>query len=402
MTVLTPGLGSNASVWSLKHGTFTYCEDSLITRLSSISNNGANIYWYIVENNTLRIYDLGTQTQEIKLGLRTSYSRTNSINKISDTSKPIIILFESDKRNEYNNNVYEDFNYAISKAVYDIKILSNGVLPKINLIGHSRGGITNLQYALDHPELVDSIYSIGTPYLGSTSAMVDFGILNDLNLNFAGGPGTGEEEIVNPTRYMEYYNRWNNSYRSLYSNIEVNAFGGYSTTMFLQHIFTSDYAVDNINGFIIAGIIGLIEILEDLEFIYNLNKVILNHNWFRRQIVKISEDIIEILRSESSVISLADILTNEIKFDSCYPFISWYNDGLVDLDSQLGQVKLNTDIASLEYIGFNRIPIRFTVSNSDINKVAQENISVVHNLETRDDKILSQIIKKINIYKKRM
>ena len=57
----------------------------------------------------------------------------------------------------------------LSKIVYDVKELNGGILPKVNLIGHSRGGLTNLQYALDHPDLVDSLISIGTPYFGTTT-----------------------------------------------------------------------------------------------------------------------------------------------------------------------------------------------------------------------------------------
>lgn len=399
LTVLTPGLGSTALDWSSSDDQFTYCEDSLVTRLSQLNDNGANIYWFLVKGNELKIYDLGKQNEKIKKGEQETYieSESEKISKITDISKPIIILFETSKSSGYNNAVYEDFNYAISKAVYDIKFLSNGVLPKINLIGHSRGGITNLQYALDHPDLVESIFSMGTPYLGSTSAMVDYGILESLGENIGGGPGTGEEDIVNPNRYMEYYRRWNNNYDSLYKDIEVNAYGGYSTTMFLQHIFTSNYATDNLSAVEIAGIIALIELIEDTEFIYNSGKLFLSSNWLTRSILKISEDLIELLGSSSSPAALADIITNEIKFDWSYPFTSWYNDGLVDLDSQLGQINLNNDLADLEYKGFNREKIRFTISNSKINNVAHADFSVVHNLETRDDKIIKKIVQKISI-----
>lgn len=243
---------------------------------------------------------------------------------------------------------------------------------------------------------------MGTPYLGSTSAMVDYGILESLGENVGGGPGTGEEDIVNPNRYMEYYRRWNNNYDSLYKDIEVNAYGGYSTTMFLQHIFTSDYAKDEMSTALRLGIISIIELIEDVEFIYNSGKLILNSNWLTKRIMNISEDLIEILGSTSSAAALADIITNEIRFDWSYPFTSWYNDGLVDLDSQLGQINLNNDSADLEYKGFNREKIRFTISNSDINKVAHEDFSVVHNLETRDDKIIKKIIQKISISGKTM
>ena len=97
-------------------------------------------------------------------------------------------------------------------------------IPKINLIGHSRGGITNLQYALDHPDIVDSLISIGTPYFGSNSASIDFNLLFGM---IAGG--SGEADVTNAEKYNEYYNRWNNNYETLYKNINAHALGGYSS-----------------------------------------------------------------------------------------------------------------------------------------------------------------------------
>ena len=79
LTVLTPGLGSKALDWSSCDNQFTYCEDSLVTRLSQLSNNGANIYWFLVEENTLKIYDLGKQNEKIKNGLQTTYTRSEVI-----------------------------------------------------------------------------------------------------------------------------------------------------------------------------------------------------------------------------------------------------------------------------------------------------------------------------------
>ena len=57
--------------------------------------------------------------------------------------------------------------------MYQVKVANGGVLPKLNLIGHSRGGLTNMQYALDHPQMIDSMYSFDTPYIGTTIAELD-------------------------------------------------------------------------------------------------------------------------------------------------------------------------------------------------------------------------------------
>lgn len=264
LTVLTPGLGSTASTWSRNGNDFAYEEDSLITRLENITN--AQIYWYIVENEessstfipTLRIVDISSQNEKIKNGTVSSnvYSRyLNSYDydnfRITDISKPIIIVFETTRPNESNNIVYEDFNFAISKAVYDIKCLNNGLLPKINLIGHSRGGLTNLQYALDHPRLVSSMFSIGTPYLGSSTASFHTNLLKLANANDNDNAMTspGENDIINSDIYLGYMNRWNNSYDSLYKDINVYAIGGYSDLDMIASLI-SEYVNDEYKDFI--------------------------------------------------------------------------------------------------------------------------------------------------------
>ena len=40
-------------------------------------------------------------------------------------------------------------------------------LPSINLVGHSMGGLINMQYAIKHPKNVATLVSLGTPYNGS-------------------------------------------------------------------------------------------------------------------------------------------------------------------------------------------------------------------------------------------
>jgi hypothetical protein len=398
LTILTPGLSSTAGVWSNENGHFTYCPGSIISRLDELTG-GANVYWYKMRSDkTFKIINISEQTNEIKAGNRTNYSEyynyvVDSSNnfRITDISKPIIILFESSDTDGYNNVVYEELNFVISKATYDIKLLSNGVLPRINLIGHSRGGITNLQYALDHPELVASIFSLGTPYLGSTSAMIDFGLFEGA---FGGGTGTGEEDIINSIKYLGYMQRWNESYDELYENIPVHAIGSYSTLLFLKYIFTSDYAENELTVLERAGIITIIDALQDIE---TLSKVayFINNNIFTNRMYSIAEDIVSLLGMTSAPGAVYEILMNEIRFDSHFPFISWYNDGLVDLESQLGSKQLNN--ATIEYRGFSKKIKCFTISNSNIENIAFESFSVVHNLETRDDELISYITKNIEM-----
>ncbi len=175
ITVLTHGLGSEPSAWSNnfsenknKDISFVYDEASLIGQIKKTVVD-ANIYWAVMTGyTTFELYDITTQ-----LGTYTKNS-TNKVEQIVDISKHIIIVFDALNPNESNANLYYQFNYMLSRIIYDVKILNEGKLPKINLVGHSRGGLTNLQYALDHPDLVSTMVSLGTPYFGSTNIVAVF------------------------------------------------------------------------------------------------------------------------------------------------------------------------------------------------------------------------------------
>ena len=195
MTVFTHGVTGYAFHWSNDgiNNKFSYSKYSLITRMANMIDS--NIYYVVFDDKTKDcvIYDI---TKDLYQNLRegnhsqNQYSTDNKINNIVDISKHSIVVFESSdvSRDGINDAVYTEFNYTISKLVLDIKKINNGKLPKINLIGHSRGGITNMQYALDHPDLVASMYALGTPFAGSTTASIDYDFFN--------GHFTGNKEVA--------------------------------------------------------------------------------------------------------------------------------------------------------------------------------------------------------------
>ena len=163
---------------------------------------------------------------------------TEGVNCIENTPRHIVILFSASKKSSGNVNdyVYSEFNYVASVVIKQLKDYDpEHKLPRVNLIGHSRGGLTNLQFALDHPDLVDSMYSLGTPYLGTTMASVHK-MLNEKGLfaeSFAFQ--IGEADIICEDTYNDYYNRWNNNYDELYKNINVIALGSYCDLDFLLY-----------------------------------------------------------------------------------------------------------------------------------------------------------------------
>lgn len=167
------------------------------------------------------------------------------------------------------------------------------------------------------------MYSIGTPYLGSTSATIDVGIGG-----FFGYISEGERDIINKDIYLDYYNRWNNNY-GLYEKINVHALGGYSSLKFVLDTFYN-YSKE------IASAISIFATLETkVRFspYFPLNKDILIESLLN----KIRNDFSD----ANALVAFEDIFSNEIEFSLKNPFIYLKNDFFVDLDSQLGEKTIN-------------------------------------------------------------
>ena len=192
LTVLTPGLGGSAS-----H--FADFKDSL------------DNYYYVTDKNNI----VNCLCQKAKNKVRILYAKTN-LSKAKDVTqyfiddyrddeiKHTIVLYETEDAYESNDLSYQEFDEVISRVVYDIKKSNNDILPKINLIGHSRGGLINLLYALDHPDMVNQIFSIGTPYNGSSTAKIDVE-LNDCNIGSSINSKDGEEIYLNS--FKEFFTK---------------------------------------------------------------------------------------------------------------------------------------------------------------------------------------------------
>ena len=244
VTVFTHGYNSSASDWmnnaeyieQRSKFDLTYNEHSMVNKvveLYGLDNtvllvakmdgyNSFNLFHVLAKENGA-IIQKGEKTFNIK---------------DQKFGKHFIIVFESYQTrtkpsNNSNNNLYYQFNYMLSHVLYDIKQIDPAHrIPKVNLIGHSRGGLTNLQYALDHPDIVENLISIGTPYFGSTSISIV--------QNVDDYKGDGLKDLINPSVYKGYRNTWNDGYENMYSKINAVAIGAYSTLPFLAKVAHRD------------------------------------------------------------------------------------------------------------------------------------------------------------------
>ena len=407
LTVLTHGLGGSAEQWSNVSDAFNklrlgYAQDSIIASLYDVGNS--NIYVAKFLNGEYILLDI---TEQIRLRSNNIDIENNhnkyQIDHITDISKHSVVLFDGDNDDVELQNyiVYREFNYVISRVVYDIKLLNNNILPKINLIGHSRGGLTNIEYALDHPDLVESIFSLGTPYCGSTSASID------VSLGFPiGGSPTGEEDIIKESTYINYLNRWNDNYTKLgYDKIKAYALGGYATLNFYKSMVLSEQCQKALKQYLDGSVSPQFATTVIEALIEAINKLVLDSYFsfivegitpiiVRLIATLITEALANLNLSSTCADDIAEILVSELNLDYHFPFVSWYNDGFVDLNSQLGLYG-GAIISTDGYKGFVRKKFCFTPENSNTNAFAENNVPIVHNLEIRDRRMINYIMKKI-------
>ena len=227
MTVLTHGLSSSASHWSNSNGSgsggFVEDTDSLVYKLSQKAG-GANIYRARTSGG-----DISNPVYQLYNGYNTYTSNSfNDSSCIDSASKHIIIVFDSANSGMSNDIVYSEFEHMLDDVVERVTQLNPGNKePKVNLIGHSRGGLTNLEYTINNPESIDSLISIGTPYFGSKVAEIAGPIL------YPPPPGVSEDDeeyglsdINNEIIYNKYYNDWTAGYETKYKDINSIAIGG--------------------------------------------------------------------------------------------------------------------------------------------------------------------------------
>lgn len=382
VTVFTHGYRSSASDWlnnaAASDFRLQYNSNSMVN--SIVELNG-------LENTVLLIADMdGYESFELRQyvlikqnGIIIKSEEVKNYNvREQSFGKQYIIIFESyqndDKpSNNSNNNLYYQFNYMLSHVLYDLKQIDPAHrIPKVNLIGHSRGGLTNLQYALDHPDIVENLISIGTPYFGSSSAAIV-----QYDEDYA---GDGLNDIIDKMVYKDYRDRWNNGYENIYSKINAVAIGAYSSLPFLGAVVHNDKS-GMFNFWSALGVDAAITAVSAAKIATWFV------SFFEKIAIKAVTNLIYNIFPKSIGASAAQVLISEI--EAVFPFVMWFSDALVPLNSQLAAA-----LDGNSYKGFKRKDKLFSlldIGEVNFDRIAQSGPPVVHNLEPWDEDIIEMV-----------
>lgn len=450
ITVFTHGLGGNPAHWSNKlkidnTNAFYYEANSMIEQLrSSIEANSQNVVVYTVKTQEISrnlsgltkeaaqsqiinednstsgstnlkgkysILNLAGDNRKLQYRLqeKNNYSSNYYSNYFSlsnsDISKHIILIFEANNPNDSNDYVYSQFEYILDCISYQYRQLA-GVLPTYNLIGHSRGGITNMQYALAHPYNVASLYSMGTPYNGSA-----FGSASEFFLKLGGcsdkvtylPPDVGEDpdedyypgvlDILNSNLNNSYKSYWNNHY-SIYNHIQFRPIGTYVTIGFVLQTLLDYLNSINILSNDITQILRYVGLGAEIGL--GVTSLISTNALKARVIGMVIDGIKDIIIRAGAEISnpwiniFANLRTMRVPYChlgvSFNPLLCYADDLFIDLNSQI----------ALGYTGAE-VKVKLMDSRNQMEGGKSVNApGVGHNLETHDKDIIKYVVSGLN------
>ena len=379
MTILVHGLGGDASHWSNNgDGKFSFDERSLIEKLRD--QNGANVFWAKMFNDNTHFYfyiiDKLNQLEKYETSSLTSVSQLTS----SHINKHMIIVFEASYDASHGSHyaMYDEFEKMTLAVAHDYGYITGGIYPRINLIGHSRGGLTNMEFANHYPRLISDMYSMGTPFNGSNFGRVNL-FAHSVSGHIDSEFGTGLYDINDVDLQNRLRDDWAiNQQNGRGSHIRFFPMAGYSTLGMIADV------AGGVWGTIASTLLALSGPLSFATLVTTVSTII----W------GIEADMDYPQTSWSTI--------NDAFYDA---FSGWaflwvgrnteiQDDLLVHRDSQ----KATGYIGITEYYEkmFHHNGI-FGDENFDTSRTATPDIAIVHNLETRDDDFISWIIAKINM-----
>ncbi len=423
ITVLTHGLGGRYQNWSNNYGVngngdFAYNSNSIIAKLYNHLNGELTIYVAKASSNVTIDSTTNTITNCEYNGYdlyKISYSDyvnnpTNlvEVDYLDDVSKHIILLFDSNNSGLTHEFVYEQFHDVLDNMSYQYKVLT-GVLPRYNLIGHSRGGVINLMYAIDHMYNVDSIFSMGTPYNGSTLGLIDpvmemlgYYLYDSKGNTYTDPDSAGVDDIMNEQVSIDLRDAWNAAYTA---DVDINvvAYGSMTSIDFIRALVNeiasnSKYSSESYYTVIQDYLDTLNSIINVVDNYPNLISNTLTFvNDFAHVIDAFGIDLYDYVFTSIDSSLEGDITAEEV--DQILSLFNVINDNAVimddlfiDTNSQLGYGFSD----GISYNGFKRYVKIFDDSDLSTNCAYPSMPAIPHNLEIMCPSYIDTIVSSID------
>ncbi len=171
--------------------------------------------------------------------------------KLSNQDSHNIVVYETDNGFQNLETEFEHFEYVVNRLCYDYKQFY-GFTPKINLIGHSRGGLVVQKYVNEYPYNVQNYFNIATPYNGTESMVLaetlqsEYGSMINLE-SFTGGISfdftkPAYADLKNQSLLNEIKTTWNDlktNPNKPYLELEGYDYGGVMTLPYVKYLITS-------------------------------------------------------------------------------------------------------------------------------------------------------------------
>ena len=444
ITVLTHGMAGTSEDWLTKIDN-SYDDDFSYILPFSI-NNSLNYTGYqednVLKTNIFRFnYDSSSNLTILDRLIKDSngnykFNENETINE-QDIQTHIILIYNGELGSSSNivtnDECYNLFEESLDTILSGISLLQEDTLPQINLIGHSRGGLVNLQYAINHKEIINNLIRLGTPYSngskeeqGSNYIYDDWaGFYNDIN-KFNTDTPSGYDSMLNNFKFKDQFNNCKDYFNSY-------AIGFNQSFSYFRNSINS---ILNKNSQLIYEIIDKMSEKTGNYITSDQFKLVLNELLHILNTAKLKVWIsssLNILEKSSAFISFFTKFfnTNDLK-SKCYKAFELFSylsaivdndvffpnedesqnsiiqsDVCVNLDSQLGLTRthniyatLSSDITDTNYQFTKRDIITLDVSNSiDLSnqyyeyKYAAQNYNpwVGHNFETKNPETISLI-----------
>lgn len=233
ITMLVPGIGEDASAWSgsFVGGGYGYDMDSLPEQIRETYND-VKVYVAIF-NETATSYKIVEQTKD---NYNNNFIVANGLTKFSNdiVSYHSVVMLQFSNDQLPQSQAYSELELVVNSLLYEYKYWG-APNPTVNLIGHGRGGLLNIQYANEHPYTVHSLYNVGTPHSGSN-------VLPFLKLFIEESENTDDtfnkliysdaiNELTNEnnTIYEDLRNQWNNNTITSNPNLDAHFISGVTT-----------------------------------------------------------------------------------------------------------------------------------------------------------------------------